>query len=99
VRRMEAHAVRAADLVLAVSEADRVALIEQYSPDPRQIVVIPNGADHEGYAPVSEAERRTAKRALGLPDKPTVLFAASNVPPNWAGLDWVRKLASHSPQF
>jgi glycosyltransferase involved in cell wall biosynthesis len=94
---MERRAVRGADLVLAVSDADRTGMIERYGASPERIVTIPNGADTARYRPATPDERSAARARLGLPDRPTVLFAASNVPPNRAGLQWVRAVAAQAP--
>jgi len=83
--------------VLAVSDADRDGLIERYGARPARVVTIPNGADTDRYRPANPEQRAAARAALGLPDRPTILFAASDVPPNRAGLDWVRRLAAQSP--
>jgi glycosyltransferase involved in cell wall biosynthesis len=99
VRRMEAHAVARAELVCAVSESDRLGLIERYRADPARVLTVPNGADTDRYAPVTPGEREAAKRRLGLPPRTTVIYAGSDVPPNWAGLAWVRRLAAVAPQF
>jgi glycosyltransferase involved in cell wall biosynthesis len=99
VRRLEAEAVSGADLVLAVSKADRRRLIDTYRADPARVVEIPNGADTERYSPVGRDARHAARRELGLPAKPTVVYAASDVPPNWAGLGWVRRVAAKAPQL
>ena len=99
VRRMETHAVARAKLVCAVSESDRLGLIARYRADPARVITVPNGVDTDRYAPVTPSEREAAKRRLGLPSRTTVIYAGSDVPPNWAGLAWVRRLAAGAPQF
>jgi glycosyltransferase involved in cell wall biosynthesis len=99
VQRMERRGVADADLVLTVSDADRESMINTYRPDPARVVVIPNGADTQDYVPVSGRVREAAKRELGLPCSATVLFAGADVPPNRAGLQWVRRVAAQAPQF
>jgi glycosyltransferase involved in cell wall biosynthesis len=99
IERLERRAVRGADLVLAVSDADRSELIRRHGVAEERVVTIPNGADTTRYVPASPQARRAARATLGLPDRPTVLFAASDVPPNRAGLDWVRRLAARAPQL
>ena len=99
IERAEAEAVAGADLILAVSPADRLEFIERYGADPSRVVVVPNGADTEAYRPADPEARRAAKRELGLPDRPTVIFTGANVPPNWAGLRWVLRLASRTDRF
>ena len=93
IARMEANAVAGADLVLAVSEADRDEMLRRYRLSPRKVAVIANGADTDALRPAGEDERREARRTLGLPDRPTAIFAGADVPPNRAGLRWVERLA------
>ena len=99
IERAEAGAVARADLILAVSPADRLGFIERYGADPARVVVVPNGADTQAYRPTDPDARRAAKRELGLPERPMVLFAGANVPPNWDGVGWVRRLASRTERF
>jgi glycosyltransferase involved in cell wall biosynthesis len=96
IERLERRAVRGADLVVAVSDADRDELIRRYRPARGRVVTVPNGADTTRYCPAPPAVRRAAREALGLPDRPTVLFAGADVPPNRAGLAWVRRLAAQA---
>jgi glycosyltransferase involved in cell wall biosynthesis len=99
VERMEARAARAAELVLAVSAVDRRYYIERYGVSPERVVEIPNGADTERYSPVQPEAKAAARRRLGLPDRPTVVYAASVIPPNRRGADWVRQLAVAADRF
>ena len=99
IERTEARAVAAADLVLTVSAADRSDLIERYGVEPARVVEIPNGADTERYLPVPREAKAKLKSELGLPDRPTVVFAGADNGPNWAGLDWVRRLAARAPEL
>jgi glycosyltransferase involved in cell wall biosynthesis len=99
VERLERRAVQGADLVLAVSDADRDELIRRYAPPSHRVVTIPNGADTTRYRPSPPEARRAARARLGLPDRPTVLFAGADVPPNRAGLAWVRRLAAQAPHL
>ena len=99
IERAEASAARNADLVLAVSPEDRQALMHLYGLPQERVVTIPNGADVEKYSPVDLPTRQAAKRRLGLPDAPCVLYIGSNVPPNQAGLQWVRRLAAVAGRF
>ena len=75
VRRKEAQAVLEADLVCAVSEPDRLRLIDRYNPDPARVLTVPNGADTKRYRPATPSERDQAKRRLGLAPTPTVIYA------------------------
>jgi glycosyltransferase involved in cell wall biosynthesis len=99
IRRSEAKAVACADLVLAVSPDDRLDFIRVYRKDPDRVVEIPNGADIRTYHPVDRATRESRKRELGLPPKPVACYVGANIPPNVAGLAWVRRLASMSDRF
>ena len=99
VGRAEARAVAAAELVIAVSLADRDLFVTRYGADPSRIVVAPNGADTDTYTPSDDRARCLAKRRLGLPDKPTVIFAGGDVAPNRAGLRHVERVANLSNRF
>ncbi len=99
VERMEAGAARAARLVLTVSANEREHYIERYGVDPDRVVEIPNGADTERYTPIHPDARSAARRRLGLPERPTVIYVASDVPPNRRGADWVRRLAATAHDF
>ena len=98
VHRLEHRAVEQADLVLAVSDADRDRYVERYGTDPAHIAVIPNGADLGGLRPL-DADARAALRAeLGLSASPTALYmAAVPKPPDLEGLKWVRRVAAELP--
>lgn len=95
----EARAVREADLVLAVTPDDRLAFVQRCGADPARVVKVPNGADTERYRPADPETRRAARRALGLPERPVVVFPASALPPNRIGLRWVRRLAARAQRF
>jgi len=100
IERMERDAVTRADLVLAVSAADRDGLVERYGVDPTRVAVAPNGADLGEIVPAGAGERAAARRSLGLPgDRPVVMFAGSDVTPNRRGLDWVRELARRTDRY
>ncbi|HKJ24260.1 MAG TPA: glycosyltransferase family 4 protein [Myxococcota bacterium] len=100
VERLEADAVRRAERVLAVSADDAALFVERYGCSEKKIVVVENGADTTRLRPASAAERAEAGARLGLPlEGPTVLFAGAAVPPNRAGLEWVRRVAAHAPEL
>lgn len=99
IERAEAEAVAGADLILAVSPADRLGFIERYGADPSRVVVVPNGADTEALRPAEPEARRAARRELGLPDRPTVIFAGADFPPNRDGLECVLSLARQTDRF
>lgn len=94
IDRMETVAVRGADLVLAVSQADRAGLCARYDVDPARVVVVPNGAELR-----KRGSATAAREDLGLPAKPVVLFAGADVPPNRVGLSWVREVAMRCPEL
>lgn len=99
VEAAERSAVETADLVLCVSESDRDELERRYDVLAERLVVIPNGADTQSYVPVDPGARRAMRSRLGLPERPTALFVGADVPPNRAGLEWVRRLARRSDRF
>jgi glycosyltransferase involved in cell wall biosynthesis len=99
IERLERAAVTGADLVVAVSEEDRHGLVRRYGVAPDRIVVVPNGADTVRYQPTAPEARAVARRALGLPERPTVVFTASGGPANLAGLAWVRRRAARTSRF
>jgi len=98
-RRAESAAVPQADLVVTVSPDDRDAMLDRYGLDRAKVVVVPNGADVERYAPATDAQRAQARRDLGLPDRPVALFVGAPMAANWAGLRWVRRLAERTDRF
>lgn len=100
VERMEREAIERADMVVAVSDADRHGLAARYGADPDRIVVAPNGADLEAIAPAGAGRRAAARAELGVPDgRPVVVFAGADVTPNRRGLDWIRALARASGRY
>jgi len=99
IGRAERHAVANADLVTTVSELDRLRFIDRFGADPAKTVVVPNGVDTQHFRPATGERRAGARRELGLPDRPTVLFQGSNMPANFAGLEWVRRLAAADGRF
>jgi glycosyltransferase involved in cell wall biosynthesis len=62
-------------------------------------VVVPNGVDTRRFRPPSGEERAAARRELGLPDRPTVLYQGAHMPANRTGLEWVRRLAGADGRF
>jgi glycosyltransferase involved in cell wall biosynthesis len=99
IQRAERHAIAHADLVTTVSDLDREAFIDRFSADPARTIVVPNGVDSRRFRPVTPEQRTAAKRELGLPDRPVVLFQAADMPANRAGLEWVRRLAAADGRF
>lgn len=99
IEYLERRAVAAAELILAVCAEDRGTFIDRYGADPARVIVVPNGADTQRYRPADRATRQTVKSMLGLPNKPTVVYMGSDIPPNRAGLRWVRRLAQRTDRF
>ena len=99
IERAERHAVAHADLVTTVSDLDREVFIDRFSADPARTIVVPNGVDIGHFRPAPPGQRAAAKRDLGLPDRPVVLFQAADMPANRAALQWVRRLARVDGRF
>jgi glycosyltransferase involved in cell wall biosynthesis len=97
IERAERAAVRAADLVLAVSDDDRRELIDRFEVPARRVVTVPNGADTRSRRPATWRNRAQARAGLGLADRPTAIYLGGRMPANIAGLEWVRRLAREAP--
>ncbi len=63
---LEREALVAADLVVAVSAADRDTFVARYGTPPEKIAVVENGFDATGMRPPSPQEKDGARAALGL---------------------------------
>jgi glycosyl transferase family 4/glycosyl transferase family 1 len=68
LERLESTALASADLVVAVSTADREAFVARYGTDPAKVVVIENGFDAAGLRPPTAEEKAGARGALNLAD-------------------------------
>ena len=78
LRRYEAHALRRADGVVAVSEADRAALA-RLAPLP-QVAVVPNGVDTDAYQPGN---------VVAPAEPPRLVFTGTmSFRPNVEGVEW-----------
>lgn len=100
IERLERRAVMDADLIIAVSDADRDAFVGTYGIPSARIAVVENGSDTERFVPVHSTERSIYRKALGLPEQPLVIYVAgSAAPPQVAGLRWVNELAATMPEF
>ena len=99
VERVERMAVGRADLIVVVSEADRARMRERYGVDPGKVVVAANGADLHALRRSGPERRLEVRRALGLDERPVVLFAGADVTPNRRGLEWVLKTARLAERF
>src|SRR5262245_3498357 len=66
LERLEREALATADVVVAVSGADKDAFVARYGTEPSKIVVVETGLDAEGLRPPTSEEKAGARRALGL---------------------------------
>jgi glycosyltransferase involved in cell wall biosynthesis len=89
VRAAERLAIERSRLILACSEEDRDAFIEEYGAAPEKIAVVPNGVDCAAIRPVDEARRSELKSERGLGDGPVALFAGSNYEPNLEAAEFI----------
>jgi D-inositol-3-phosphate glycosyltransferase len=69
--RVEAEVVRCADLVVASTEEEGEQLVRYYGAEPGRVEIVPQGVDHTVFSP---GDSRAARRALGLDDRPVLLF-------------------------
>jgi D-inositol-3-phosphate glycosyltransferase len=69
--RVEAEVVRCADLVVASTIEEHDQLVRHYGADPDRIEIIPPGVDHRVFSP---GDRAAARRRVGFPPGPVVLF-------------------------
>ena len=85
----EEAVIGCADAVLANTGAEVDELVELYDADQERLEIVPPGVDHAFFSP---GERAGARAALGLDDRPVVLFVGRIQP--LKGLDVaVRSLA------
>lgn len=87
--RVEAEVVRCADLVVASTREEHDQLVQHYGADPERIEVITPGVDHQVFSP---GDRARARRRVGLPGGPLLLFVGRIQPLKGADLA-VRALA------
>jgi D-inositol-3-phosphate glycosyltransferase len=69
--RAELEVLNCADLVLAATPDEADQLVELYDADRSRIEIVPPGVDHHLFRP---GDRARARRALGLGDRPVLLF-------------------------
>ncbi len=69
--RAELEVVRCSDTLIANSRAELDQLVTLYGADPTRIEVVPPGVLHAFFAP---GDKAGARRAVDLPDAPTLLF-------------------------
>ncbi len=84
--RIEHETIACADLMLAStgSEQDQLELL--YGADAARIEIVPPGVDHDVFRPATPAQRRVERRALGIGDAPSLLFAGRIQPLKGADL-------------
>ena len=78
IDRLERRAVMGADLIIAVSDADRDAFVNIYGIEKAKIAVVENGSDTERCVPVPFKEKAFYRNALGLPEQPIVVYVAGS---------------------
>jgi D-inositol-3-phosphate glycosyltransferase len=69
--RAEAEVLGCCDVVVASCAAEAEQLRRLYGTAPERIEIVPPGVDHAFFSP---GDRRGARQALGLDDRPVVLF-------------------------
>jgi glycosyltransferase involved in cell wall biosynthesis len=100
VKTIEGKLCQASDLIFACSDGDKNRFTQIYGVTVNKIFVIPNGVDIGEIRPSSQSEKQTAKAAIGLEDKQTVLFVGSNYKPNIEATDFIVKvLAPELPRL
>ena len=76
-RAVEFRILEEVDRVLATCPAEVEELTELYGADPARLTLVPCGVDVETFRPMDQKE---AREALGLPEKPTVVYVGRLVP-------------------
>lgn len=108
VTRVERDAARAADLVTAVSEEDRLILVDRYGLAGDKVVVVPNGVDTRDIPftpPGLRAHRRTAWVTRLLAHRPDLrtrhlaLFVGSWHQPNIEAAVEILRMAPDAPDI
>ena len=81
--RVESEVVRCADLVVASTLEEQDQLVRHYGADPTRVEIITPGVDHRVFFP---GDRDAARRRLGLPPGPMLLFVGRIQPLKGADL-------------
>jgi glycosyltransferase involved in cell wall biosynthesis len=80
---LEKEALAAADLVVAVSAADKDVFVSRFGTPPARVAVVDNGFDAEGLREPTADEKQGARDALGLePGEKGLLFVGTGVEHN-----------------
>ncbi len=82
VEALERDLCRDADLVIACSHDDRMALVRNYGISSAKTRVCPNGVFAGDIVPASGEQRHAAKARLGLGPAPVAIFIGGAYPPN-----------------
>lgn len=91
--RVEQQTINCTDLMLASTVDEREQLVDLYGAERDRIEIVPPGVDHEIFSPASPDERASARAALDLGDRATLLFVGRIQPLKGADLA-VRTLAA-----
>ncbi len=89
VVKMEYELSHFADIVLTCSHEDRELFNKLYEVPFDKIKVVPNGVFTEEIKPVDSKQKNIIKQELGLPEKITAIFVASNYPPNVEAANYI----------
>jgi D-inositol-3-phosphate glycosyltransferase len=79
----EAEVLGCCDVVVASCTAEAEQLQRLYATDPDRIEIVPPGVDHAFFSP---GDQRGAREALGLDDRPVVLFVGRIQPLKGLGI-------------
>lgn len=95
VMAVEGDAARAAEGIIALTSADREALVADYGVDPAKVRIIPCGVDLQYFRPVPAADREAAKARLGLSGRTVAVFTGARYRPNVEALRHLERMAQH----
>lgn len=82
VYEIEKKACEGSNIILAVSEEDRLALSKNYLVSLDKIYVVPNGVETKSIISVNDREKKEAKRNFGIETESIILFVGSAHSPN-----------------
>ncbi|MGB6056849.1 MAG: glycosyltransferase [Microthrixaceae bacterium] len=81
--RAELEVIGCCDTICASNPVEAEQLVDLYDADPERIELVPPGVDHAFFSP---GDRRGARTALGLDDRPTMLFVGRIQPLKGLGI-------------
>jgi glycosyltransferase involved in cell wall biosynthesis len=93
VSALEGDAARAAEGIIALTSADREALVADYGVDPAKVRIIPCGVDLQYFRPVTAADREATKAPLGLSGRTVAVFTGARYRPNVEALRHLERMA------